>query len=66
MMRLLFDERFPPQHFTKLYENGVAKIYRIEYTTFADSTLQSLDELSSVPARIGSLLACPTKRVELA
>ena len=63
MMRLLFDERFPPQHFTKLYENSVAKIYRIEYTTSADSTLQSLDELCSVPARIGSLLACPTKRV---
>ena len=66
MMRLLFDERFPPQHFTKLYENSVAKIYRIEYKTSADSTLQSLDELCSVPAPIGSLLAYPTKQVGLA
>ena len=33
ILRLLFDDRFPPQHFTKLYENGVAKIYRIDYST---------------------------------
>jgi len=66
MMRLLFDERFPPQHFTKLYENGVAKIYRIEYMTSADSTLQSLGQLCSAPARIESLLACPSKRVGIA
>ena len=65
MMRLLFDERFPPQHFTKLYENSVAKIYRIEYPTSADSTLQSLDGLWSVLTRGRSLTACPTKRVGL-
>jgi asparagine N-glycosylation enzyme membrane subunit Stt3 len=32
ILRLLFDNRFPPQHFTKLYENSVAKIYRIDYS----------------------------------
>jgi hypothetical protein len=32
MLRLLFDDRFHTQNFTKLYENSVAKIYRIEYT----------------------------------
>jgi hypothetical protein len=37
MLRLLFDERFHPQHFTKIYENRVAKIYRIEYSA-AQST----------------------------
>jgi asparagine N-glycosylation enzyme membrane subunit Stt3 len=31
MLRLLFDERFHPQHFTKLYQNNVAKVYRVEY-----------------------------------
>jgi asparagine N-glycosylation enzyme membrane subunit Stt3 len=65
MIRLLFDERYPPQHFTKLYENSVAKIYRIEYTPSADSTLQSLDELCSVTTRGTPLTACPTKRVGL-
>ena len=33
MLRLLFDGIFHPQHFTKIYENRVAKIYRIEYPT---------------------------------
>lgn len=32
LLRLLFDERFHPQHFTKLYENSVVKIYRIDYS----------------------------------
>ncbi len=32
MLRLLFDDRLHPQHFTKLYENQVVKIYRIEYS----------------------------------
>jgi len=31
MLRLMFDDTFHPQHFTKIYENKVAKIYRIEY-----------------------------------
>jgi asparagine N-glycosylation enzyme membrane subunit Stt3 len=31
MLRLLFDDRFHPQHFAKLYENEVVKIYRIVY-----------------------------------
>jgi len=32
LLRLLFDETMHPQHFTKLYDNGRAKIYRVEYT----------------------------------
>jgi asparagine N-glycosylation enzyme membrane subunit Stt3 len=32
ILRLLFDAKFHPQHFTKIYENSVAKIYRIEYS----------------------------------
>jgi len=31
LLRLLFDEILHPQHFTKLYDNGRAKIYRIDY-----------------------------------
>lgn len=30
-LRLLFDSKLHPQHFTKLYDNGRAKIYRIDY-----------------------------------
>ncbi len=31
MLRLVFDTLFTPQHFTKVYENALAKIYRINY-----------------------------------
>jgi len=31
LLRLLFDDALHPQHFTKLYDNGKAKIYRIDY-----------------------------------
>jgi hypothetical protein len=31
LLRLLFDNVLQPQHFTKLYDNGRAKIYRIDY-----------------------------------
>jgi hypothetical protein len=31
LLRLLFDNTFPPQHFTKLYDNSRAKIYKINY-----------------------------------
>ena len=31
LIRLLFDYKYPPQHFTKVYDNPVAKIYRINY-----------------------------------
>lgn len=31
LLRLLFDDVLHPQHFTKLYDNGKAKIYRIDY-----------------------------------
>lgn len=63
MMRLLFDERFPPQHFTKLFENKVAKIYRIEYHRSAASFLQSADELWSVLTRARLMTASPAARI---
>jgi len=31
LLRLLFDQTVNPQHFTKLYDNGKAKIYRVDY-----------------------------------
>jgi len=31
LLRLLFDNQLYPQHFTKLYDNGRAKIYRVDY-----------------------------------
>ena len=31
LLRLLFDSTLHPQHFTKLYDNGRAKIYRVDY-----------------------------------
>lgn len=31
LLRLLFDDTLHPRHFTKLYDNGRGKIYRVEY-----------------------------------
>jgi hypothetical protein len=31
LLRLLFDETLHPQYFTKLYDNGRGKIYRVDY-----------------------------------
>jgi len=31
LLRLLFDKTLHPQHFTKLYDNDKAKIYRVDY-----------------------------------
>jgi hypothetical protein len=31
LLRLMFDQTLHPQHFTKLYDNGKAKIYRVDY-----------------------------------
>jgi asparagine N-glycosylation enzyme membrane subunit Stt3 len=47
ILRLLFDDRFLPQHFTKIYENSVAKIYRIDY-----STRQSASAAPILPATL--------------
>lgn len=47
MLRLLFDERFRPQHFVKLYENSVAKIYRVEYS--ASQSTGSAEQVLVVP-----------------
>ncbi len=38
MLRLLFDKTFPPQHFTKVYDNNVTKIYSINYPQYANPT----------------------------
>jgi len=32
LLRLLFDSTLHPQHFTKLFDNGRSKIYRVDYT----------------------------------
>jgi hypothetical protein len=32
MLRLLYDKQIPPQHFTKIYDNNMTKIYKINYT----------------------------------
>ena len=32
LLHLLFDNTLHPQHFTKLYDNGKAKIYRVDYS----------------------------------
>ena len=31
LLRLIFDDTWQPRHFTKLYDNDKAKIYRIDY-----------------------------------
>jgi len=31
LLRLIFDDTLHPQHFTKLFDNGKGKIYRIDY-----------------------------------
>ena len=31
LLRLIFDDTWQPRHFTKLYDNNKAKIYRIDY-----------------------------------
>jgi hypothetical protein len=31
LLRLIFDDLLQPRHFTKLYDNDKAKIYRIDY-----------------------------------
>ena len=47
MLRLLFDDTFHPEHFTKLYENRVAKIYRIDYS--ASQSTESVDPVIVIP-----------------
>ena len=31
LLRLIFDDEFPPENFTKLFDNGKGKIYRVDY-----------------------------------
>ena len=64
MLRLLFDERFHPQHFTKLYENSVAKIYRIDYS--GSQSAESAEPIGMVPITqpvltLGGMLLLSTK-----
>lgn len=56
MLRLLFDGIFHPQHFTKIYDNKVAKIYRIEYPTpQSTGSPEPFSETST--ARLGDLIS---------
>ncbi|MGF3572489.1 MAG: hypothetical protein ACQXXG_03575 [Candidatus Bathyarchaeia archaeon] len=32
LLRLIFDEELHPTHFTKIYDNGKGKIYRVDYS----------------------------------
>jgi asparagine N-glycosylation enzyme membrane subunit Stt3 len=60
MLRLLFDERFHPQHFTKLYENRASKIYRIDYPTPASTesaeSMTMVQAAALAPLTVGSVL----------
>ena len=49
MLRLAYDEDYHPQHFTKIYENEVAKIYRIDYPTSTLVETSILSFISSGP-----------------
>ncbi len=51
LLRLLLDDKYPPQHFTKVYDNPVAKIYRINYGTSYAPLLASLS-VSRVPLQV--------------
>lgn len=31
LLRLMFDDEFPPDFFTKIFDNGKGKIYRVDY-----------------------------------
>ena len=31
LLRLIFDDELPPQHFTKVFDNGKGKIHRVDY-----------------------------------
>ena len=31
LLRLIFDDEFPPENFTKIFDNGKGKIYRVDY-----------------------------------
>ena len=31
LLRLVFDDELPPQYFTKVFDNGKGKIYRVDY-----------------------------------
>lgn len=31
LLRLIFDDELPPENFTKLFDNGKGKIYRVDY-----------------------------------
>jgi len=61
ILRLLFDDRFPPQHFTKLYENSVAKIYRIDYP--APQPAGSAEPMLSFSPSTSNLIAPFPKQV---
>jgi len=63
MLRLIYDE-FQPEHFTKIYENKAAKVYRIEYPTsnLVESTIMTFPN----PGAYSWLSTTPHPRVDIA
>jgi hypothetical protein len=41
LLHLLFDDTLHPQHFTKLFDNGKGKIYRVDYPLTSEMSNQT-------------------------
>lgn len=66
LLRLLFDERFHPQHFTKLCDKAVAKIYRIDYPasqSTEDFTMTSASSQTSMTLAVSAKSGSPCEEV---
>lgn len=64
MLRLAYEQDYHPQHFTKIYENEVAKIYRIDYPTPTLVEGSILSFISSGPSTSILLSASPCPQDE--
>ena len=58
LLRLLFDNKYPPQHFTKVYDNLTAKIYRINYPTTGYLPLSTSLSVLRVPSQVDTRRFC--------
>ncbi len=67
MMRLMFDDQFQPHHFTKIYKNRVAKIYRVDYpaSTLSQASIVASWPISLDRAHSRSLLITPQNPTEV-
>ena len=63
-MRLAYDEDYHPRHFTKIYKNEVAKIYRIDYPTSTLVEGSILSFISSGPSTSILLSVSPYRQDE--